>query len=123
MFCQKCGTNNPDSNKFCVKCGASLKMGGPTGGFSASPAGSYGYSDNYHYAARRDSEGVQILRQMGSSPMFLTAVIAFTAATALGIIASATASSAAPNSLLRLISMLNTDGSLNELEMMLYKCC
>ena len=121
MFCQKCGTNNPDSNKFCVKCGASLKMGGPTGGFSASPAGSYGYSDNYHYAARRDSEGVQILRQMGSSPMFLTAVIAFTAATALGIIASATASSAAPNSLLRLISMLNTDGSLNELEMMLYQ--
>ena len=30
MFCGKCGTDNPDTNKFCKNCGRALRRVGPT---------------------------------------------------------------------------------------------
>src|SRR5277367_4941928 len=44
MFCQNCGTTNPDSGQFCSKCGSPLTAAAavrPTTGPGAFPGGSY----------------------------------------------------------------------------------
>ena len=44
MFCQNCGTTNPDSGQFCSKCGSPLTAAAavrPTSGPGAVPRGSF----------------------------------------------------------------------------------
>ena len=121
MFCPKCGTNNPDGSQFCMSCGATLAGGRPSMEAGSSHGGGIPADRGPVRAGRRrkDPAGVRILREMGSSPMFLTAVIAYTASVALTIIGSAMAASSSLGWLSGLLSMADTDGSFYELESML----
>ena len=90
-----------------------MEAGSPYGGGS-SPVRGPGRARR----SRKDPAGVRILREMGTSPMFLTAVIAYTASVALTIIGSAVAASSSPVWLSSLLNMAGSDVSLYELESM-----
>ncbi|MDO4417417.1 MAG: hypothetical protein Q4C02_03950, partial [Eubacteriales bacterium] len=91
-----------------------MEAGSPYGGESSPDRG-----PGRARRSRKDPAGVRILREMGTSPMFLTAVIAYTASVALTIIGSAVAASSVPGWLSGLLNMAGSDASLYELESML----
>lgn len=71
MYCQNCGTQNDDSMRFCMNCGAALNGGG----FPGQPV----------YAAAGD-DNQRILREQTKSPLFLAGAILFSAALLLRLI-------------------------------------
>jgi hypothetical protein len=70
MFCPKCGTNNPDSGKFCRKCGTDL--GGVTEALSGKlPSSSHALTDRRGRPVNWDSA----IRKLGMGVAFV--VISF----------------------------------------------
>ena len=95
-----------------MNCGEPLKAAAPAGMPGDSGAGRA-------RGMRKDPEGLRIMREMGRSPKYLTAVIAYTASVALTIIGSTMAASSFMGRLSGLLRMADTDGSLYELESLL----
>ena len=72
MYCSNCGKSNLDENRFCVYCGAPLENRTPRKDRLA------------------ESTFMQAVREMGTSSMFLTAVVSLTVSIVAGILYAVT---------------------------------
>lgn len=98
MYCANCGTQNEDNVMFCRNCGTPLqKQGGGQGAPHMNPGAAQGgqrmnagpavYRSN---PVSSDSSLTGALRALIQSPLYMVAVIAFTAQIAIAVIAAAT---------------------------------
>lgn len=80
MFCPKCGTQNNDNSTFCQNCGAVLKQ--EASAINTVPAQPQPDAQAYNRASQKPLRSpypaINILKNLGTSPVFLFAVIAFT---------------------------------------------
>ncbi len=82
MFCQKCGFQNPGNSRFCQKCGAPLPAqpaNGPTGP-SQQQAGQQMGGQSAARTVLSPSPVLNELKKMGCAPLFLAAIIVYSAA-------------------------------------------
>lgn len=88
MFCQNCGTRNPDANRFCTRCGQLVAAPVPCAPVPvqnyAAPAGRTVNDDLKKQAV------VAAYKKVAGSPLFLIAVIAFTLNMVLSLVLSLT---------------------------------
>lgn len=89
MFCPSCGAQNKDDAAFCAQCGAALTVQNQqevqqtdTAPIAApraqTYAPAYGQASQYGSPAQPMSPVTAALKRLGSSPLFLTAVICYT---------------------------------------------
>lgn len=90
MFCPKCGTQNSDNSTFCQNCGAALKQ--EAAAINTVPAQPQPDAQAYNRASQKPLRSpypaINILKNLGTSPVFLFAVIAFTVSLIFSIFAS-----------------------------------
>ncbi len=77
MFCSKCGTQNDGNSNFCLNCGESLKQE-PAESAVTYQAFSQTNSKTTQSHLRSPYPAINILKNIGASPLFLAGVIAFT---------------------------------------------
>ena len=89
MYCSKCGMNQPNDTAFCTNCGAKLNKDAVcsfVGTFNASES----YSANARLKLLSTHPVLNAFKNFFSSPLALTAAIAYTAASVLILINSLT---------------------------------
>ncbi len=80
MICKKCGFNNIDGSNRCQYCGTNISNVNTYSNPEAS--GNYNYQNVYP----KDKNVLITLKKLGTSPMFLIAIIAFSVALVLNVI-------------------------------------
>lgn len=107
MFCTKCGKENQDGMRFCQYCGTPLTQGQP----APQP-------DAYVPQMPVLSPVMQALKQLASSPLYITGAVAYSCMILFNVIAAV--SGGAGGGIMRYLSVLNNYGlSTRELNYML----
>jgi hypothetical protein len=102
MYCRRCGTKNNDNDGFCVNCGASLQSAQtPEYQSAPNPQGNRGYGARKPLA--------MTLKEHVTSPLFLTAIIAYSAALLLNLVSVLSGINSLSSWLNRLMSIAGLD--------------
>ena len=109
MYCPNCGKMIPDGERNCSYCRTRLDYIASAESISAAENKNgvrrYNSIENPVQMNGKDTSGLRVVREMGTSRMFLVAVISYTVAIILSFIATGIASSSMTSSLGQLMNM------------------